>query len=235
MSNETVRPMMSKLDIDFMEIHKLAEKMATDHRFIWDDPMTLIYRYAMMQRRNMSPIPHRLHLEKHFAWDHENNWPLGDGTSLNDVQYEAIERMLDNPQLARTCYCGKSIPYGGGVGSFFCSEKCRDNRGNPGKIVTKEDEIGAKIREVIREVNNLAARRLGVLTDCHVYTDTDGGFVTRWGDREVGHHSDTLQEVLEYLTGLRDAFCEVAIETSVFDEMISKDEAEYRAMDEQCA
>lgn len=215
MSNVT---MMSKLDIEIREFNKLAEKMATDHNFIWDDPMTLIFRFAMMQRRNIQPISHKLHLEKHFAWDHENNWPLGDGTSLNDVQYKAIEAMLDNPQLARTCYCGKSIPYGSGVG-YFCSEHCRDNRGNPGKRVTKDDEIAAKIREVIKEVNTMVAQRVGVKADYHVYNDPNGGFVTRWGDREVGHHSDTLQEVLEYLTGLRDAFCEVHIEADIFDEL----------------
>lgn len=120
---------MHRLEREALEISNLAEKMASDHRFIWDDPMTLFFRYAIMKQRNMTPISHKLHPEKHFAWDNEHFWPLADGTSLNDLQYRAIETMLDKPQLAGTCCCGNNIPYEGGI-NYFCSEECQNNHIN---------------------------------------------------------------------------------------------------------
>jgi hypothetical protein len=116
---------MHRLDREALEISRLADKMATDNRFVWDDPMTLFFRYALMKQHNMPPVNHKLHPEKHFAWDFEHNWPLASGTSLNDRQYTAIEAILEKPQVAGTCYCGNNMPYGSNEFGFFCSEKCQ--------------------------------------------------------------------------------------------------------------
>lgn len=114
-----------RLEREFQEIRDLQTKMANDNRFVWNDPMTLFFRYAVMKQRNMPPVNHKLHPEKHFTWDFEHGWPLALGTSLNDRQYVAIEAILAEPQVARTCYCGNNMVYGDNKFGYFCSEKCQ--------------------------------------------------------------------------------------------------------------
>lgn len=87
---------MHRLDIEKQEIMELAEDLSTGKRDIYKD---LIARYAIMKMRNMMPINHKLHPEKHFEYDYRCNWPLANGTSLNDMQYNAIEKILSSCNL----------------------------------------------------------------------------------------------------------------------------------------
>jgi hypothetical protein len=127
--------MMSlRLEAEMNEIETLKTTLATEPDALFRGALRLITTYAMMKSANMAPVNHKLHPEKHMAWDNMNNWPGGLGTSLNDLQYAAVEAILRQPQLAGTCHCGNAIPYGTGVQrhghkltptGLFCSEQCQ--------------------------------------------------------------------------------------------------------------
>ena len=87
---------MHRLEIERQEIMVLVEDIATGKRDIYSD---LIARYAIMKMRGMTPVNYKLHPEKHFAHDHACNWPLASGTSLNSMQYAAVEEILSRCNL----------------------------------------------------------------------------------------------------------------------------------------
>lgn len=124
-----------RIESELNEIDSLKATLATKYAATFRGDMRLITTYAMMKAANMAPVNHKLHPQKHMAWDHMNNWPGPLGTSLNDLQYAAVEEILRAPQLAGHCMCGQSIPYGQGVvenqnayspTGLFCSQKCAD-------------------------------------------------------------------------------------------------------------
>jgi len=129
---------MHRIDVERRQVEELANQMRNEPHFI---EQGLIRRYAVMKAMGMPPISQKLHPEKHFYHDHVHNWPYSDGCSLNDVQYQAVEKLLLEGGTASTCHCGNTIPYGGGVGpllrggptKLFCSQKC--NHHNPVKVV----------------------------------------------------------------------------------------------------
>ena len=123
-----------RLEREAQGIRDLQRNMATDYMLMFDNKLSLIATYAMMKAKGMPPVNAKLHPEKHFAHDYEYTWPLALGTSLNDIQYAAVEQILRQPQVAKQCFCGNSIAYGSGSGDgakyedgvtgFFCGDVC---------------------------------------------------------------------------------------------------------------